>query len=74
MSYVDEVYAKVAARDAGEPEFLQTVKEVLESLRPLIEKKEDRARFLAEKLDTTLVINGDAFDENLMEELNLKNK
>ena len=47
MSYVDEVYAKVAARDAGEPEFLQTVKEVLESLRPLIEKNEDHYRKVA---------------------------
>ena len=35
--YVKRVYAQVEARDAGEPEFLQAVKEVLESLEPVIE-------------------------------------
>ena len=44
MSYVDEVLAKVAAKDANEPEFLQTVKEVLESLRPMIERNEEHYR------------------------------
>ncbi len=37
MSYVDEVLAKVSAKNANEPEFLQTVEEVLNSLRPVIE-------------------------------------
>ena len=41
MSYVDDVLAKVEKKDSHEPEFLQTVREVLESLRPLIEKNED---------------------------------
>jgi glutamate dehydrogenase (NADP+) len=35
--YVDSVYAKVAARDHDQPEFLQAVKEVLESLRTVID-------------------------------------
>ena len=35
--YVKRVYAQVEARDSGEPEFLQAVKEVLESLEPVIE-------------------------------------
>ena len=39
----------------------------------LVEKREDRARFLAENLESTLVINGDVLDDNLIEELNLKN-
>lgn len=39
----------------------------------LVEKKEERARFLAENLESTLVINGDALDDSLIEELNLKN-
>ena len=39
----------------------------------LVEKNEDRARFLAENLESTLVINGDALDDSLIEELNLKN-
>jgi len=34
--YVNKVYAQVEARNAGEPEFLQAVKEVLESLEPVI--------------------------------------
>ncbi len=47
MSYVDEVLAKVEAKDANEPEFLQCVNEVLESLRPLIEKNKDHYRKVA---------------------------
>lgn len=39
----------------------------------VVENQDERARFLAENLDTTLVINGDALDDNLMDELNLKN-
>lgn len=39
----------------------------------LIEKDEKRAHFLAEKLESTLVINGDGLDDALIEELNLKN-
>ena len=41
MSYVDEVLAKVKEKNAGEPEFLQTVEEVLNSLRPVIEANEE---------------------------------
>ncbi len=36
--YVDQVWAKVQMRNAGEPEFLQAVKEVLDSLGPVIAK------------------------------------
>lgn len=39
----------------------------------VVEKDEARARFLAEKLQNTLVISGDGLDESLIEELNLKN-
>ncbi len=42
MSYVDEVLAKVHEKNASEPEFLQAVDEVLESLRPVIEKNEEK--------------------------------
>ncbi|MBQ3416491.1 MAG: NADP-specific glutamate dehydrogenase [Ruminococcus sp.] len=41
MSYVDEVLAKVKAKNASEPEFLQAVDEVLNSLRPVIEANEE---------------------------------
>ncbi len=44
MSYVDEVLAKVQEKNASEPEFLQAVDEVLESLRPVIEKNEEKLR------------------------------
>lgn len=37
-AYIQEVLAKVQKRDANEPEFLQTVEEVLKSLEPVIEK------------------------------------
>ena len=41
MSYVDEVLAKVKEKNASEPEFLQAVTEVLESLRPVIDANEE---------------------------------
>lgn len=44
MSYVDEVIAQVVAKNANEKEFLQAVKEVLESLRVVIEKNEEKFR------------------------------
>ncbi|MDO4438834.1 MAG: NADP-specific glutamate dehydrogenase [Eubacteriales bacterium] len=44
MSYVDEIYLQVEKKDSHEPEFLQAVKEVLESLRPVIEANEDKYR------------------------------
>ena len=37
MSYVDRVIAATEAKNANEPEFLQTVREVLNSLRPVVE-------------------------------------
>lgn len=42
MSYVDEVLERVVAKNPAEPEFHQAVKEVLESLRPVIEANEER--------------------------------
>ena len=36
--YLKKVYADVEARNAGEPEFLQAVLEVLESLEPVVEQ------------------------------------
>ena len=44
MSYVDETLAGVKAKYANEPEFIQTVEEVLESLRVVIERNEERYR------------------------------
>ena len=44
MSYVDEVFAQVAAANAHEPEFIQAVTEVLESLRVVIEANEEAYR------------------------------
>ncbi len=38
-AYLERVYNEVAAKNATEPEFLQTVKEVLESLEPVIEQE-----------------------------------
>ena len=44
MSYVDEVIEAVVTKNPGEPEFHQAVKEVLESLRPVVEAHEEQYR------------------------------
>ena len=44
MSYVDEVIESVVAKNPAEPEFHQAVKEVLESLRVVIEANEEKFR------------------------------
>ena len=41
MSYVDEVLARVKTKNAAEPELLQAVDEVLESIRPVVEANEE---------------------------------
>ena len=41
MSYEDEVLARVKTKNAAEPEFLQAVDEVLESIRPVVEANEE---------------------------------
>ncbi|MBQ7360357.1 MAG: NADP-specific glutamate dehydrogenase [Lachnospiraceae bacterium] len=41
MSYVDEIYEQVVAKNPAQPEFHQAVKEVLESLRVVIEANEE---------------------------------
>ena len=38
-AYLAKVYENVVKRDPDQPEFLQTVKEVLESFEPIPEKK-----------------------------------
>ncbi|MCL2631692.1 MAG: NADP-specific glutamate dehydrogenase [Coriobacteriia bacterium] len=40
-SYISEIYAQVEQRNAGEPEFMQAVHEVFESLEPVLEKRPD---------------------------------
>ena len=47
MAYVDDVMERVVRTTPGEPEFHQAVKEVLESLRPIIALKEDEYRKMA---------------------------
>ena len=44
MSYVDDVYSRVVEQNPSQPEFHQAVKEVLESLRPVIESDEEKYR------------------------------
>ena len=55
MSYVDEVKQRVADQNLAQPEFLQAVEEVLESLRPVIERNEAAYRrdALLERLTTS---------------------
>ena len=54
MSYVDEVYERVVKQNPAQPEFHQAVKEVLESLRVVIEANEEEYRkdALLERLTT----------------------
>ena len=54
MSYVDETLQKVIDQNPAQPEFHQAVREVLESLRPVIEKNEEAYRkdALLERLTT----------------------
>ena len=44
MSYVDEIIEQVIKQNPGEPEFHQAVKEVLESLRVVVEANEEKFR------------------------------
>ena len=44
MGYVDEVYESVVAKNPAQPEFHQAVKEVLDSLRPVVEANEEKYR------------------------------
>ena len=52
MSYVDEVLERVREKNSSEPEFLQAVTEVLNSLRPVIDANEEvyRREALLERL------------------------
>ncbi len=54
MSYVDEVYERVVAQNQAQPEFHQAVKEVLSTLRPVIEENEEeyRKEALLERITT----------------------
>ena len=54
MSYVDEVYERVVAQNQAQPEFHQAVKEVLATLRPVIEENEEeyRRQALLERITT----------------------
>ncbi len=47
MSYVDEVIAQVIEKNPAEPEFHQAVKEVLETIRVVIEADEEKYRKVA---------------------------
>ncbi len=47
MSYTEEVYERVVAQNPNEPEFHQAVKEVLDSLKVVIDKNEEEYRRLS---------------------------
>ena len=60
MSYVDEVIDLVVKKNPAEPEFHQAVKEVLESLRVVIEANEEKFRKDTDKM--RIIENTDFFD------------
>ena len=41
LAYLNDLMARVEARNAGEAEFHQTVREVLESIEPVLEQRPD---------------------------------
>ena len=47
MAYVDEILAYLQKKDYYEPEFIQAVSEVLNSLRPVIDRNEEKYRQVA---------------------------
>ena len=55
MSYVDEILQRVEDQNPDQAEFQQAVKEVLESLRPVIERNEEKYRrdAILERLTTS---------------------
>ena len=44
MSYVEEIYERVTLQNPGEPEFHQAAKEVLDSLKLVIDANEEKYR------------------------------
>ncbi len=44
MGYVDEVLEQVKTKNAAEPEFIQAVTEVLNSIRPVVDANEEKYR------------------------------
>ena len=58
MSLIDEVYESVIARDPDQPEFHQAVKEVLDSLEPVLERHPEfaDANILARMVEPERVI------------------
>ncbi len=58
MSYVEEIYEKVVEQNPGEAEFHQAVKEVLDSLKLVIDANEGKYRKMAllERLDRKSVV------------------
>ena len=69
MNYVDEVLAQVKAQNPNEPEFCQTVEEVLESVRPVVDRNEEKYRknAILERLvvpDRAIMFRVAWFDDN----------
>ncbi len=63
MGYVDEVLEVVKKKNADQPEFLQAVTEVLDSLRPVIDANEElyRKNAILRELQSRIVRSCSAF-------------
>ena len=66
MSYTSEIYDRVVAQNPGEPEFHQAVKEVLDSLKVVIDANEELYRKL---LFDKLEINKGMLVENIVAQM-----
>ena len=64
MSYVDNVIEQVKAKNAEQPEFIQAVTEVLQSLEPVIEAHPEYEQ--AALLERTFKSNAEAIYQTLL--------
>ena len=64
--YLNSIYENVCAKNANEPEFLQTVQEVLESIEPVLEARPDlvQAGVIERMVEPSVPFHSDIRDDN----------
>ncbi len=75
FGHIEKISKKILIVGGGNIGFnlAKNLEESMDSVRvKIIEKNKDRAEFLANELNNTIVINGDALDEEVLTEANLE--
>ena len=75
FGHIEKISKKILIVGGGNIGFnlAKNLEESMDSVRvKIIEKNKDRAEFLANELNNTIVINGDALDEEVLAEANLE--